>query len=527
MTKFLNISTDNTLGGNSPSDSTVVSQKATKTYIDNCIDGVTSAIQPQLNNKVSYNAIIQNLNSFNNNGKLFLSTLDNCFYSLNRRFTVTGTGFTSFNAAALFDGVFENYSYNNIDVGGTGVVTVTGTAITGTYRQGYILISFYSGRGPKAASDVTIQIENANGNVATLTPTAYSTNGLVLIAEVPTLPTANAISKITFTFVNNRTSGTLNPVELEYFCARPSNTGLLSYVSKTGNSTIYGSLTADSFVKSGGTSSQFLKADGSVDSTTYAPSASIPIVNDATITITQGGVTKGSFTLNQASGDTIALDAGGGSIDAIDNLTITKNNDDEIQAVATVNANTAVGATNPVYDWVGTLQEYNDQNVAVSHPDWVCFITDDVDGGLSVYTKNEVDGILAALYPVGSLYFGTQTTCPLTTLIPGSTWELVAQDKSIQGSSTNHSANTTINAGLPNITGKILGGGNLGNDGSYFTGAFKRTGKGPSKTGGALENAESNNNVANFDASRSSSIYGASSTVQPPAYVANIWRRTA
>lgn len=39
----------------------------------------------------------------------------------------------------------------------------------------------------------------------------------------------------------------------------------------------------------------------------------IPTVNNATITITQGGVTKGSFTLNQASGDTIELDAGGGS----------------------------------------------------------------------------------------------------------------------------------------------------------------------------------------------------------------------
>lgn len=38
----------------------------------------------------------------------------------------------------------------------------------------------------------------------------------------------------------------------------------------------------------------------------------IPTVNNPTITITQGGVTKGSFTLNQASGDTIALDAGGG-----------------------------------------------------------------------------------------------------------------------------------------------------------------------------------------------------------------------
>lgn len=35
MTKFLNISTDNTLGGNSPSDETVSSQKAIKSYVDN------------------------------------------------------------------------------------------------------------------------------------------------------------------------------------------------------------------------------------------------------------------------------------------------------------------------------------------------------------------------------------------------------------------------------------------------------------------------------------------------------------
>lgn len=38
----------------------------------------------------------------------------------------------------------------------------------------------------------------------------------------------------------------------------------------------------------------------------------IPTVNNPTITITQGGVNKGSFSLNQATGDTIDLDAGGG-----------------------------------------------------------------------------------------------------------------------------------------------------------------------------------------------------------------------
>lgn len=58
----------------------------------------------------------------------------------------------------------------------------------------------------------------------------------------------------------------------------------------------------------------------------------IPTVNDATITFTQGGVTKGTITTNQSSASTIALDAGGGatvpqSIDAeiVGTLTITDN----------------------------------------------------------------------------------------------------------------------------------------------------------------------------------------------------------
>lgn len=71
--------------------------------------------------------------------------------------------------------------------------------------------------------------------------------------------------------------------------------------------------------------------------------------------------------------------SGGGSV-AIDNSTITKNLSDEIQAVATLNANSAAGATNPIYDWVGTMAEYEAQSVATIHPDWVCYITDDIGG---------------------------------------------------------------------------------------------------------------------------------------------------
>lgn len=54
----------------------------------------------------------------------------------------------------------------------------------------------------------------------------------------------------------------------------------------------------------------------SVNGTTYTQSSGLitlpnyPTVNNNTITITQGGVTKGTFTLNQSSDSTIALDSG-------------------------------------------------------------------------------------------------------------------------------------------------------------------------------------------------------------------------
>ena len=46
---------------------------------------------------------------------------------------------------------------------------------------------------------------------------------------------------------------------------------------------------------------------------TFAMKSDIPTVNNPTITFTQGGTTKGSFSLNQSSDQTIELDAGGSS----------------------------------------------------------------------------------------------------------------------------------------------------------------------------------------------------------------------
>lgn len=69
----------------------------------------------------------------------------------------------------------------------------------------------------------------------------------------------------------------------------------------------------------------------------------------------------------------------------IDEITINTNNENKMQAIGLINKNTAQSATNPVYDWVGTQEEYVDQNVAELHPDWVCFITDDAYDPQSTY----------------------------------------------------------------------------------------------------------------------------------------------
>ena len=163
------------------------------------------------------------------------------------------------------------------------------------------------------------------------------------------------------------------------------------------------------------------------------------------------------------------------------------------------------------------------------------YATGDVtNSGLIDWEGNDIDvgdfmkkSDLDLLYPVGSIYIGTQATCPLATLISGSTWELVAADRVLQGSSTNHAANTTIAAGLPNITGGALTLGRLSSSSASTTsGAITRVATDKQGTGYYNSTNSYNSNVS-INARNSSTIYGNSSTVQPPAYVVNVWRRTA
>ena len=281
-----------------------------------------------------------------------------------------------------------------------------------------------------------------------------------------------------------------------------------------------------------------------------------PTIGNATITINQGGTQKGTFTVNQ-SGDTIInLDAGSD----IDNLTITKNNDDELQAVGVVNKNTETGATNPIYDWVGTEAEYEAQNIATLHPEWLCFITDDCENTESLIIRREVaernmGELVYSTIPVtdaglhladGELLDGTgiyadfynymvgiQSTAPQI-FCSESDWQTSVSTYGVCGKFVLDTANHTIRlpkvtgfvegtitaselgalveAGLPNITAGL----SMGDRGANIsgTGAAQAHSFTSSKFTSQASTASTHDGW-DIDASRSSAVYGNSNTVQP------------
>ncbi len=128
-------------------------------------------------------------------------------------------------------------------------------------------------------------------------------------------------------------------------------------------------------------------------------------------------------------------------------------------------------------------------------------------------------------YPVGSIYQSTRSTSPAALF--GGTWQEIAQNRVLMGASSSHAAGTTVNAGLPNITGRynrLTGYGEMATD-NQSTGPFYRAGPDTGRAPAASQSV--NAGLMYFDASRCSAIYGASNTVQPAAYYVHIWKRVA
>lgn len=115
----------------------------------------------------------------------------------------------------------------------------------------------------------------------------------------------------------------------------------------------------------------------------------------------------------------------------------------------------------------------------------------------------------------------------------GGTWQEIAQNRALMGASYAHVAGTTVEAGLPNITGSLIETSNNGKTSPFrgnknaisSIGAFAVTEVSSPYCGFA--GYEGSAYDISFDASHSNPIYGRSSTVQPAAYYVHIWRRVA
>lgn len=152
--------------------------------------------------------------------------------------------------------------------------------------------------------------------------------------------------------------------------------------------------------------------------------------------------------------------------------------------------------------------------------------TADADGTLHL-----AGGTAPDPYPVGSIFQTVSSTSPAALF--GGTWQEIAFNRVLMGAGTGYTAGSTVEAGLPNITGSLTAPENGANY-SPFRGSKASLSK-----SGALKFTEVNTDWGGyssasgsaynikFDASLSNPIYGRSYTVQPAAYYVHIWRRVA
>lgn len=136
------------------------------------------------------------------------------------------------------------------------------------------------------------------------------------------------------------------------------------------------------------------------------------------------------------------------------------------------------------------------------------------------------------IYPVGSVKAFATGVDP-NQIYRNQTWKKIAQGRVLMGADSSHSAGSTAEAGLPNITGTsrpVIRSGGYPSMVDTVSGAlYNDKSENGWMTTNVQKNADSRYTGAylNFDASRSNKIYGKSNTVQPPAYFVHFWQRTA
>jgi hypothetical protein len=156
------------------------------------------------------------------------------------------------------------------DIGAQGALTLTTTGTTGAATLIGDVLNI-----PNYSTDLTGYVPytgattNVNLGIYSLTASSFTASSSI-INSTASGPTGFTNSSVLYSVAGfGNLFGVDGSFSTKYFGLKTDGT----FVHIGGNASFGGNLTASSLIKSGGTSSQFLKADGSVDSTTYQNTA--------------------------------------------------------------------------------------------------------------------------------------------------------------------------------------------------------------------------------------------------------------
>ena len=151
----------------------------------------------------------------------------------------------------------------------------------------------------QATSEVLIGTNTPNGNKLRVNGNIFSDGVIASVGNI------NVGSQLTFTPAESRIISGTGSFAIN---DNANSRNQLHILNSTGAATFFSTVTATQFIRSGGTSSQFLKADGSVDSNTYYlasnPSAFIALTALSGTAPIQYNNTTGAISITQSSGST-------------------------------------------------------------------------------------------------------------------------------------------------------------------------------------------------------------------------------
>lgn len=185
-----------------------------------------------------------------------------------------------------------------------------------------------------------------------------------------------------------------------------------------------------------------------------------------------------------------------------------------------------------------SLTDNNQGNVTTNTTHWKQVMDSDdlytlqsTTTALQSTVNSLIPTLLSTLYPIGSIYIGTQSTCPLATLMSGTTWTKIEgryllASGTLTGTAESYSATDTVTSGLPNIIGAFNGVATNSVGSGSASGALSLSN---SRSGYGHYSTSANQGIydLSLNANSSNGTYGQSNAVRSPAYVVNVWRRTA